>query len=49
MQVKVIKIGNSKGIVIPSDILKVFDIKEKDKVNLIIDKNKIILEPIKEG
>lgn len=49
MQVKIIKIGNSKGIVIPSDILKVFDIKEKDKVNLIIDKNKIILEAAKDG
>lgn len=46
MQIKIIKIGNSKGIVIPASILKLSNIKES--VNLVVDKNNIILEPIKE-
>lgn len=41
MKVKVIKIGNSKGIIIPSVILKSFG--DVDEFEIIQDKNEIIL------
>ncbi len=37
------KIGNSKGIIIPSGILKVFDIKENDELDIEVRNNEIIL------
>lgn len=44
MKVSLIQIGNSKGIRIPSSILKQFDFIEN--FDLILEKGKIILKPI---
>ena len=44
MEVSVIKIGNSKGIRFSKTILEKYNIK--DKVNLILEKGKIIIQPI---
>lgn len=46
MLMDVVKIGNSKGIRIPANILK--DLKVKDKVEFIVEDNCIILKPINE-
>ncbi len=46
MLMNVVKIGNSKGIRIPANILK--DLKVKDKVEFIVEDNCIILKPINE-
>jgi antitoxin MazE len=45
MKVKVVKIGNSKGIRIPKVLLRQTGIDEE--VNLEVKENQIILEPIK--
>jgi len=37
------KIGNSKGIIIPSAILKVLDIKESEELTIKVEGNEIIL------
>lgn len=37
------KIGNSKGIVIPSSIIKMFDLKEKDELEIKVVNNQIVL------
>ena len=44
MEVSVIQIGNSKGIRFSKTLLEKYNIKEK--VNLILEKGKIIIEPI---
>jgi antitoxin MazE len=44
MEVSVIQIGNSKGIRFSKTLLEKYNIKEK--VNLILEKEKIIIEPI---
>lgn len=44
MKTNLIKIGNSKGIRIPSHILKECDFK--DKIELEVEKNKIILKAV---
>ena len=44
MEVSVIKIGNSKGIRFSKTILEKYNIK--DKVDLILEKGKIIIQPI---
>ncbi len=44
MEVSVIKIGNSKGIRFSKTILEKYNIK--DKVHLILEKGKIIIQPI---
>ncbi len=44
MEVSVIKIGNSKGIRFSKTILEKYNIK--DKVQLILEKGKIIIQPI---
>lgn len=43
MEVRLQKWGNSDGIRIPSNILKSLDLKTNDKVDLIQDKDKIII------
>lgn len=43
MEVNVINIGNSKGIRIPKSILEQYNIQ--DKIELILEKGKIILKP----
>jgi len=44
METPVIKIGNSKGLRISKSILEQYNIK--DKVEMILDKDQIILKPI---
>ncbi|MCX6240956.1 MAG: AbrB/MazE/SpoVT family DNA-binding domain-containing protein [Bacteroidetes bacterium] len=44
MQVSVIDIGNSKGIRLTKTLLEKYDIK--DKVELILEKGRIILKPV---
>jgi antitoxin MazE len=44
MEIKLINIGNSKGILIPAKILKLLGFK--DKVQIAIEDNKMIIEPI---
>ena len=44
MELSVIKIGNSKGIRLKKSILDRYDIK--DKVELILEKGRIILKPV---
>jgi len=46
MEVSIIKIGNSKGFRIPKAILDQYDIT--DKIQLILEKEQIILRPIEE-
>jgi antitoxin MazE len=46
MEVSVIKIGNSKGIRLSKTLLEKYDIR--DSVDLIMDKDQIILKPISE-
>ncbi len=43
MEVRIQKWGNSDGIRIPSSILKALNIKTNDKVDLIQEKDKIII------
>lgn len=44
MKSKIIKIGNSKGIRIPANILKELNIKEH--INIEIEKNKLVISPV---
>jgi len=44
MQVSIIDIGNSKGIRLTKSLLEKYDIK--DKVELILEKGRIILKPV---
>jgi len=46
MEVSVIKIGNSKGLRLSKTILEKYKIK--DKVELILEKGRIILKPIEQ-
>jgi len=46
MKVSIIKIGNSKGLRLPKDILTRYNIK--DKVELVFEKGHIILKPMDE-
>ena len=44
MEISVIDIGNSKGIRLTKSLLEKYDIK--DKVELILEKGRIILKPV---
>jgi len=44
MQISVIDIGNSKGIRLTKNLLEKYDIR--DKVELILEKGRIILKPV---
>ncbi len=44
MEISIIKIGNSKGLRLSKTILEKYNIK--DKVELILEKGRIILKPI---
>ncbi|MBI4686281.1 MAG: AbrB/MazE/SpoVT family DNA-binding domain-containing protein [Nitrospirae bacterium] len=46
MRVNIISIGNSKGIRIPSAVLKQCDIDSQ--IELEVEKDKIVLKPVKE-
>ena len=45
MEINLIQIGNSKGIILPKSLLKQFRLQ--NKINLEIEDNRILLEPIK--
>lgn len=45
METPIIKIGNSKGLRLSKTILERYDIKEK--IELILEKDQIIIKPIK--
>lgn len=45
MEANLIKIGNSKGFIIPSRLLKLIGLKER--VNIDVENNKIIITPAK--
>ena len=47
METKLIKVGNSKGVIIPSKILRLVGFKEK--VQISVEENKIILSPIEKA
>lgn len=44
MEVNLIKIGNSKGLIIPSRLLKIIGLKEK--VNIEVQDQRIIITPV---
>ena len=46
MSTKITKIGNSKGIIIPSEIIKALALDEGDEVNLSYDPNSQVLSAI---
>ena len=45
METTIIRIGNSKGIIIPAEILKKLSLTEKSSVNLEIDGQTLRIEP----
>lgn len=46
MTTKIIPIGNSRGIVIPSSILKELSLKEKDELTIRIQDGRIVLSAV---
>jgi antitoxin component of MazEF toxin-antitoxin module len=42
----IIKIGNSRGVIIPASILKTLSLKEKDEVRLMIKDNALMVKKI---
>lgn len=46
MNSEIKRIGNSKGIVIPASIIKMFDLKEKDRLEIKVVDNQIILSKV---
>jgi antitoxin component of MazEF toxin-antitoxin module len=46
MTTKLIKIGNSRGILIPSSILKKLSLKEKDELMIQIQDGRIVLSVV---
>lgn len=44
---KIVRIGNSYGIVIPQTVLKLANLRQEHKLDLKIEKNKLILSPLK--
>lgn len=44
VQTKIIKVGNSKGIIVPSPIIKELALEEGDEVNLDYDYGKQVLK-----
>ncbi|MFN5621189.1 MAG: AbrB/MazE/SpoVT family DNA-binding domain-containing protein [Flavobacteriales bacterium] len=47
MKIKVISIGNSKGIRLPNKVLKMYNISEE--VSLVLEKEQIVLKPVNEA
>ena len=46
MEPKLIKVGNSKGVIIPAKILQLVDLEER--LQITVEENRIILAPVKE-
>ena len=47
MEATIVKIGNSKGIRIPSNILSELNLNENDKVVIMTENNMILIKPYK--
>ncbi|MEY3692252.1 MAG: Antidote-toxin recognition MazE, bacterial antitoxin [Bacillota bacterium] len=47
METSIKRLGNSKGIILPSHILKVFGLKVADRLTILVENQTIILKPIK--
>lgn len=47
MEANIIKVGNSKGIIIPSKFLKLIGISEKVRID--VEDNKLIIESLEEN
>ncbi len=43
---KLMKIGNSTGVIIPNDILQTIGLQEGSEVEIVIEKNGIFLKPM---
>jgi putative addiction module antidote len=43
MEVKIRKIGNSLGIILPSDIIRLMSLKEGDSINMEGKENEILI------
>ena len=48
MTVTISQWGNSQGLRFPKDIMKELSLSIGDKVNILIENHKIVIEPIKE-
>lgn len=46
MESKIVAIGNSKGIIIPSHLLKSLNISHLDKIEILKENNTIVIKPI---
>ncbi len=46
-EITISKWGNSQGLRIPKEIIEAFNINIGDKVRIFIEKNRLILEPVK--
>lgn len=46
METKLVKIGNSKGVIIPSKLLKILGLKEKVKIE--VEEERLIVSPVKD-
>jgi len=44
MEISIIKIGNSKGVKLPREVIERYNIK--DKVQVIFEKGQIVLRPV---
>lgn len=49
MKVKIQRLGNFDGIIIPRDILKQLNLKQNDKLDLKFEDDKLIFTKIKNG
>jgi len=47
MEANIIRVGNSKGIIIPSKFLKLIGLS--NKVSIDVEDNKLIIEPVEEN
>ncbi|WP_027066611.1 AbrB/MazE/SpoVT family DNA-binding domain-containing protein [Maribacter sp. Hel_I_7] len=47
MEANIIKVGNSKGIIIPAKFLKLIGLSDKVKIG--VEDNKLVIEASKEG
>ena len=47
MTAKISKWGNSQGLRVPKEVIETLNLHVGDDVNIIIEDNKVILEPIK--
>ena len=46
MDTKIKRIGNSRGVIIPAEILREFSLTDKDSLDIRTDDGKIILTPL---